>query len=91
MHTPHLGLDIPRRILLQEYRELILNKQSIKATRGLWSYGWHIDRYGLRLAGPRYALWMDPPRLLIADSEFSHRNRAVCTGEYRIPGVVVAY
>ena len=69
--TPHLELDIPRRIL-QEYRELILNKQSIKATRGLWSYGWHIDRYGLRLAGPRYGR---TPRLLIVDSQFSHRKR----------------
>ena len=86
--TPHLELDILRRIL-QEYRELILNKRSIKATRGLWSYGWHIDRYGLRLAGPRYALSIDPRSLSKIDSEYSLNKRAVCAGEYQVPGVVV--
>ena len=85
--APHLELDIPRRIL-QEYRELILNKRSIKATRGLWSYGWHIDRYGLRLAGPQYALSIDTRSLSKADSEYSLDKRAVSAGEYRIPGVV---
>ena len=88
-HPPHLELGIPRRVL-QEYRELILNKRSIKATRGLWPYGWHIDRYGLRLAGPQYALSIDTRSLSKADSEYSLDKRAVSAGEYRIPGVVTS-
>ena len=86
--SPQPGFNISRRILHEE-REQILSEGSINAAGSLCLFGWHIDRYGLRLAGPRYALWMDPPRLLIVDSEFSHRNRAVSAGEYRIPGVVV--
>ena len=83
LQSPHLELDIPRRIL-QEYRELILNKRSIKATRGLWSYGWHIDRYGLRLAGPQYGLSIDTRSLSKADSEYSLDKRAVSAGFHEL-------
>ena len=86
--APHLAFDIPRRIL-QEYCEPILNKRSIKAVGRLWSYGWHIDRYGLRVAGPRYALSIDPRSLSKIDSEYSLNKRAVCAGKYQVPGVVV--
>ena len=86
--APRLAFDIPRRIL-QEYCEPILNKRSIKAVGRLWSYGWHIDRYGLRVAGPRYALSIDPRSLSKIDSEYSLNKRAVCAGKYQVPGVVV--
>ena len=40
---PHLEFNIPPR-MLHEYWKIILNERRIKATRGLWSFRWHIER-----------------------------------------------
>ena len=75
------GIQYSPAHIVQEYREHTLNKRSIKATREMCSYGWHIDRYGLRLAGPQYALSIDPRSLSKADSEYSLNKRAVSAGK----------
>ena len=51
------GFNIPK-CKVREYCESI--RESTKDKDGA-RIGWHTDREGLRLAGPRFALSIDPP------------------------------